>query len=457
MPPRPVIAVIGAGLSGSLLALHLLQTTPPEIQILLIERRPAFGPGLAYGTGSPHHLLNVRVGNMSAWPDRPRHLEQWLNARPSGGGGPGDFITRGTYGRYLSSMIQAAIAQPQAASRLILVHDEAVQLRRYSDGFRLTLGIGRTVDARAVVLAIGNAPPGDPPGVGLENLPTRAYVANPWAADALDGLSETSRLLLLGTGLTMIDVAVSIAARGPGASILAISRRGLTPRRHEGFQPIGSDPPPLPAGVLSDRVRWVRERARMVGWRQAIDELRPITKPVWLEASPKERRRFLRHLRPFWDVHRHRMAPAVADRIEAMRAEGRLTTAAGRILAVKEEGDDVVVHWRPRNQVSDLFARVDRIINCTGLGGDLPRSRDSLLRGLFEAGAATPDDLGLGLKVDAQCRLIDAGGRFQPGLYAVGPITRGAFWEVVAAPDIRNQVAEAASHLSRHLDIVTAG
>lgn len=446
--PAPAVAIVGAGFSGTLLALHLLEVGPPDLRILLVERTPGFGPGLAYAAHNPLHLLNVRVGNMSAWPDRPRHLEQWLAGEGGGeGADPAAFITRGTYGRYLASMLRAAVGGAEGARRLVLVPDEVVGLERRPGGLRLSLAMGRTLDVDAAVLAVGNLPPAPAPGVAAVGLPAEVYAPDPWAADALDGLDEAAPILLLGTGLTMVDVSLALDARGHRGPILALSRRGLAPHRHSGFFPIPAGEATATAMPLSQRLRRLRRRADEIGWRSAVDELRPAAQAIWRAADMAQRKRFLRHLRPWWDIHRHRMAPVVADRIDALRGERRLVLAAGRIVDVRPGGAGAIVTWRPRGERRLERVEVARIVNCTGPAGDPTQTGDPLLRRLLDQGRARVDRLGLGLDVDAQGRLIDAEGQADPRLYAVGPITKGAAWEIIAVPDIRNQVAEMAARL----------
>jgi len=343
MQSRKAVAIIGAGFSGSLLALHLLESGPEELTIFLIERDAGFGRGLAYGTRDPHHLLNVRVGNMSAFPDRPRHLEQWLaNWGDEALAHPAAFITRRAYGDYLGSMLRAAISRPTGAERLLLIHDEVVGLAPSPRGMGLTLAMGSQFDVDAAVLAIGNLPSAPPAGVDLTGLPEGLYAADPWAETTLDRLSKTAPVLLLGAGLTMVDIALSLKARGHEGTLFGLSRRGLTPRRHGGLAPAAYETPKIPDLPLSGLLRWQRQQARKLGWREAIDALRPATQALWREASPQQRRRFLRHLRPWWEVHRHRMAPAVADQVEALRANGQLVTTAGRLVSADQRG----MRWR---------------------------------------------------------------------------------------------------------------
>ena len=441
----PSVAVVGAGFSGALLALHLLKLGPADLQVSLIDRAGGFGRGLAYATRNPRHLLNVRVGNMSAWPDDPGHLADWL-AGEGEHADPAAFISRETYGGYLSAQLREAVSDG-VAGRLLLEHDQVIDIARAGDRLTLTLALGRTLEADAAVLAMGNLPPASPRGAGFETLPAGAYAADPWDPAALEDLGAVAPVLLLGTGLTMVDVAIDLEARGHRGPILALSRRGLVPRRHHGAPHAASLRLP-PAEPLSTRLAAFRWRAAAVDWRVAIDEVRPATQDLWREAGEAERRRFLRHLRPWWDVHRHRMAPQIADWFEA---HPRLSVAAGRLRSIAAEPALVRVDWRPRGSATDATVRVARIINCSGDGTDLARTRDPLLRRLVDSGAARLDPLGLGLDVDAKGRVLDADGQADPALWAVGPLTRGALWDITAVPDIRAQVAAVAADLAASL------
>jgi uncharacterized NAD(P)/FAD-binding protein YdhS len=211
------------------------------------------------------------------------------------------------------------------------------------------------------------------------------------------------------------------------------------------------DPAPPSPGLepLSARLRERRRRAAQVGWRAAIDELRPVTADLWRATDWAQKRRFLKHLRPWWDIHRHRMAPAVADAVEDMRARGALTVRAGRLTEAVVDPNGALVSWRARGARAVQTMCVARIINCTGAGGDLAQTRDPLLRRLLDKGAIRPDPLGLGLEVNDACQAIGADGVPSSVLYAAGPLTQGCSWEVVAVPDIRNQVAGLARTLAQ--------
>lgn len=429
------VAIVGGGFSGTLLAINLLRHGGPRAT--LIERRPPFGKGVAYSAPTATHVLNVRAANMSAFPDAPSSFADWLGAR--GQGGPSTFASRRSYGDYLAGLLDEAI-RDDVSGRLTLVDDNATAATISNDGVAVTLASGKVVRSDALVLATGNLPPHALPGVDEAEV-GEVYVADPWSLDP--GTAGEGPVLLLGTGLTMIDVALSLDDAGFSGEIVALSRRGLLPRVHAPAS-LGGLPERPPADLLL-LLRAVRARAAEIGWRSAIDELRPFTQDLWRGASPADQSRFLRHLRPWWDVHRHRIAPDVAARIKALVASGRLQIVAGRLGRV-DPGGRTTFTRRGGNRVST--ANFATIVNCTGPQGDLTRTDEPLLRGLFDAGLTRPDSCRLGLDVDPDCRLIAAEGSASDRLLAVGPMTRGAFWEITAVPDIRRQAWSLARRLS---------
>jgi len=433
------VAIVGAGFSGTLLAINLLRHDGPKAT--LIERAPAAGAGLAFGAASPEHLLNVRASNMSAMPDEPDHLVKWLEARGVEDAGK-RFIPRLLYGRYLQDLLEEAMRREP--DRIAIVHGQAVAIG--ADG-HVELADGRTIAADAAVLALGNLPPHDPPGIDWQAVGKDLYHSDPWERGVTDGLPLDGTVLVLGTGLTMVDVTLSLVQQGFVGKIVALSRRGLLPHVHEATAPppvIAERPPASNVPLL----RFVRALAAKEGWRRAVDALRPITQDLWRGASDVERRRFLRHLRAWWDVHRHRLAPDVAGRIAGLRQEGRLEIGGGRIEKIEPQGSRAEVTWWPRGASASKRITVDRIVNCTGPQGDLLRSDEPLLRQLIAAGLVRPDGLRIGIDVDRQGQVIDAGGQASDTLFAIGPMTRGAFWEIVAVPDIRVQSWQLARRLS---------
>lgn len=437
------VVVIGAGFSGLLTALHLVRD-PAGPKVRLVERGSTFGRGAAYSTGNSDHLLNVRVANMSAFPDEPEHFQNWL-ATHEGWQAHGGFVTRGVYGDYLQDLLKTALEET-AAGRLLLEGDEATDVRREGAGWSVTLGMGRKLAADAVVLALGVMAPAPPPSATPELIASRRYVGDPWDPKAaLD--PEVDEVLLIGSGLTMIDAAITLWR--PGRRFWAISRRGLIPRTHAST--IARPPFELRAGSPLEILRQVRAASADGRWREAIDDLRPHVRDIWQGWTARDRAAFLRHLRPWWDVHRHRLASSVARRIALLMRSRELVARAGDVTSMTLGREGVEVLWRPRGAKMTRRLGVGAVVNCTGLLGDLEQAKEPILSALISRGLIRADEARLGVEVDAASRPVGQSGATQPGLYAVGPLTRGAFWEITSVPDIRTQAAEVARTIHSHL------
>lgn len=451
-PPdrRPTVAIIGAGFSGVMTALHLLER-PDGPRVMLFDRRTPFARGVAYATGNPDHVLNVRAGNMSAWPDRPDHFMRWLAAARGTAPDAATFATRGEYGRYLQEVLAKVAGSASAAGRLVVAPDEIVGAVRQGDGWNIELGVGRRHQVDALALALGNPPPATPEAVDPDLISSGLYVCDPWS---WNGQPPDSRadlpILIIGSGLTMVDVALACARAFRGHDVVALSRRGLRPNAHEGPPPkdLPSPPPGLSPARLS---RWLRGAARERGWRAAVDSLRPSTQSVWGGWTHDERRRFLRHARPYWDVHRHRLAPAIAERVQVLTHSGQLTVRAGRIRRLTVVDGAVLCRWTPRGAHQDCEQAFSQVIACTGPTTDVAALRDPLLVSLREQGHIRADALRLGLDSTIEGRLIGADGTHTPRLFGLGPITRGALWEIVAVPDIRQQAPVVAAAVAKDL------
>jgi uncharacterized NAD(P)/FAD-binding protein YdhS len=439
------VAVIGAGASGTLLALHLLRRAPPGTRVTLIDRSAPFGPGLAYATGSASHLLNVPAGRMSAFVDQPRHFVDWLerqSAQLLGGIQPTEasFVPRRLYGAYLRQLLNREMHNVA----LDTVHDRVTAI----DGAVLRLASGRMISADLVVLATGNDRPASPCDAAAVAT-SRCWRADPWAPDAFSTLAALAPVLLVGTGLTMVDAVITLLDQGHTGPIHAVSRRGLLPRPHVSGAPVPAPQRQLPT-ELRELTRLVRAQITGDGWRGVIDALRPFTQEIWQSLSIEDRGRFLRHLRPWWDVHRHRMPPPVAARIDAARARGQLRIHAGRItgFATSEHGTDVQLRLRDGGATA---LHVECAVNCSGPCTDVTRSDDPLLRAQLRDGVARPDVCRLGLDVTSAGALRGRDGTVSQTLFALGPLTRGALWEVTAIPEIRRQCEVLALHLSELL------
>ncbi len=461
----PTIAIIGAGFSGTLLALHLLQRCPPHTRVVLIERNAQFGRGPAYSTGNSSHLLNVPAGKMSAFHQRPLDFLHWLQGLPAAemcGISPnaGTFVPRRMFGRYIRHLLNVEMKVPERRDQLELIRGDVTDIvlggtTRDGGGLTLVLDRNRTVRADRVVLGIGNFPPAPPPVADPSFYDQPAYKPDPWAPDTLAELDPDLPVLLIGTGLTTIDTVVSLLDQGHRGQITALSRRGLLPHRHSApgataLPETDAFPTRLNALTRALRASGASQIAAGGSWHAVIDEIRPITTELWQAMCVKDRQRFLRHLRPWWDTHRHRISGPVADRIAAARASGQLSIRAGRIRSYRQDraGGPVEVVFRPRFQDGLDSVTVGRVINCAGPDADYSRIRDTLVRTLLSKGLIRPDPLCLGLDVTANCALLSQNGSISRRLFAVGPVTRGTFWEMTAVPDIRQQAEFLAGQLA---------
>lgn len=444
------VLVIGGGASGTLLAAQLLRNASGPLRVALLERTGRVGPGLAYSTESTSHLLNVPAGRMSAFADDPEHFLRWMR-RLEPATAAGDFVQRRRYGQYLEAVLNEAREGAGQGVGLELLQGEVVSISPAGEGARVVLARGPVLEARTVVLAVGNAPPADLPVADGGLYASPRYVRSPWTEGALRRVQPHHPVLLIGTGLTMVDTVLSLAERRHEGRIHAISRHGLLPQVHRPGVVAGPPVAPAEPHRLRSILRTLRGQARLLeeggDWRAAVDALRPLTASLWRGLPEPERRRFLRHLRSFWEVHRHRMAPAVHDILQQLQASGVLRIHAARVRSfqLSEEGG-VLARVRPRGVSREATFRVQHVINCTGPDASIGRGHP-LLRGLLESGLVRTDALGLGLATDAEGALLDAHGRASGLLFTLGPLRRGDLWETTAIPEIRAQ----ALTLSRRL------
>jgi len=448
--PARHILIVGGGASGTLLAVHLLRRAGTDICVTLVEKREHLGEGFAYGEAQPMHLLNVRASNISAYPDAPDHFVEWLdrNAIREGVTGEGRFrfAPRLTYGRYLAEQLQEAADVPSNRHRFARVQDEAIAVSRGAHGIAVTLASGQTLAGDIAVIATGYEAPRR----------SRLPLALPtWQPIDAEWIEEIDSVLILGTGHSALDHIQLLLAAGYRGSMTAISRRGLLPAVHRPVNAEVIDRGDLPlARKMSEIWHWLRARSeaaaaqRGTDWRAVLDGLRPHMQAIWLSLAPEERRRFLRHARPWWEVRRHRMAPSVAATLNDLRDSGRLAVIAAKIVSIEGTGRSVEVAYRRRGAAENERLRVQAIIDCTGFSLDAASSRNAVARSLIDGGLARPDPLGLGFDVDASGALLAVGGAAAVDLFAIGPLTRGGLWETVGIPDIRVQCALLAERLS---------
>ncbi|MFL6770478.1 MAG: FAD/NAD(P)-binding protein [Sphingomicrobium sp.] len=437
--PATDAVIIGGGFSGTMIAAELARR---GISSALVDGSGRAGRGTAYSTPETAHLLNVVAGKMGAWADKPGDFAEAVAAE---GYDPNQFVPRRRYGDYLSQILRKA----RDSGLVTLISGDAAAAERSATGWSVRMADGSQVQAKLLVLAQGNQAPASLPFA--RGVPNELFVNDPWSDAGREAILKAAAsggdVLLIGTGLTMVDVVLSLDEARLRGRITALSRRGLAPRAHadHGVAPVSLEE--VPQGSLKRLWRWLLDRGAAVGWRAAVDSLRPHSHAIWRALSGAEQRRFLRHVRPWWDVHRHRIAPQVADRIRRLVQLGQLDIVAGRVMDMwaKDGKLDVAIKRRGKREANDqVFALA---INCTGPLGSISASDDPLLKELFGAGLAKPDALDLGIEVDARSRIVG-----DDRAWAIGPLSKGAFWEITAVPDIRGQVANVADDIAKELN-----
>lgn len=424
MPLR--VAIVGAGCSGALVAAHLLRQREP-VHIELIDPRLP-GRGLAYSTAWDQHLLNVRAARMSAFPSEPSHFLDWLHANGHPGATADTFVPRKVFGAYLQDILQTAL-QPAGREHRFRHHgSRAVRIEHDGVEARVSLDNGDRLVADRVVLATGNPAPRPLPA-GND-----WYFNSPWDRGALTGLDGKATVLLLGAGLTAIDAFLALEAQGHQGLIYCLSRRGKLSHVHTVYRKLPEAFVPRDIRSARHLLRAIRLRVKEAerqgyDWRAVIDSLRPITNDLWTRFDATEQARVLRHLKTWWDIHRHRMAPEIGVKLHAALERGQLRVLAGRLQQIQQNRIDI----RLRSQ-ADFSLVVDRLINCTGSEEDYRRVPNPLLQSVLESGWIQPHSIGKGYQT------------MSDWLFTLGPPRIGELFETTAVPELRMQ-AEALANL----------
>lgn len=454
-----VIVIIGAGFSGTVLAIQLLRralTTPTKV--VLIERNGTAGRGIAYATNNYPYLLNVPAGRMSINSQDPLEFLHFAQ-RKLPAVGARDFLPRALYGEYLQEVLRDAVQTTPVHVSLELVQADVQQLdaATASAPLRVELSNGITLHAHDIVLATGNPPPATLPGAD-ELAQHPAYVGNPWCVSR--NFTAEHSVLIVGTGLTMVDVVMKLTDDELNTpTVHAISRRGLVPLSHASSgnsqDSLKEEFDALLWSATSVR-RLLRATRRLAhsldergsNWREVIVYLRQIAPRLWQRLPAAERRRFTRHLQCYWDICRHLLPTAVRDHLQFVREQHKLHILAGRIQAMQAEGERIRVSWRARGHSQTQSAVFDAVINATGPDFNVQRSRDPLLRSLYEGGSIAADPLGLGIRTGANGAVIDQQGKRHPHLFYLGPLLRANDWETTAAPELFRYAEQLGEHLS---------
>jgi uncharacterized NAD(P)/FAD-binding protein YdhS len=456
------IIIVGGGFCGTALAIQLMrQAKNRALSILIVDRQGTLGRGVAYGTCDDDHLLNVPAGNMSALDDQPDDFLQYCQQLdPSATSS--SFVPRRIYGDYLEQLLAETERQFTTHVTLHRVQGDVHDLRSDEDGrLSVMLHDGRHLTALRVVLATGNERPMTPQGLTARLTDNPRYISDPWQKGALEALDRNSPTLLIGTGLTALDICATLSRRTGSAPIYILSRRGLVPQAHRptrtpgklDYQKLLCEEVFRAHGYgLRALARYVRTLAKEEDdWREVVGALRPHTQHLWTKLSLSDQQRFLRHLRTHWDTHRHRVAPTTYERFQHQVITGAVKLIAGRISNCTESDQGFTIQVSPRGSGQLETISAGHIVNCTGPNVNPKRTSDRLHRQLLDSQMLQADVLGLGLELDeyggAKGWCDDKPSR----LYYLGPMLRGRYWEATAVPELRLFVRRLATKLLNDL------
>ncbi|UVM25142.1 FAD/NAD(P)-binding protein [Pseudomonas sp. B21-021] len=458
------ILIVGGGLSGTMLAVQLLRL-PGRRKILVIEPRAELGRGEAYSAVELGHTLNGNAARMSVDPDNADDLTQWLTDHIAGGGWPESdqqhvpvselFPPRGLFGVYVQQRLaEAQQVGAQHGSTVEHVRAEVVDVQTSIDSVQLTLSDGQQLQGAHAVLATGMFPAARTPQKESSGL--NAAALDPWDVAAMRQLDPQSTVLIIGSGLTMVDAVVSLEQAGHRGPIEVFSRHGLLP--HVRRQPpvwvdfLAEDHGiRTPRQLLRELRRHCRDAiAQGIDWQAPLDTVRAHIGRLWSQASDVQRRQFVRHVRPWWESHHHRSPPLSAELVERLHREGRLRIHAASFKGLEPvSGDGVSIRIRPRGEAEARVVQGAALINSSGIEYDWRRVARPLPQQLLARGLVRPGPLALGIEAAVDGAVLDEEGRVSNRLFAMGPPLRGMWWESTAVTDVASQAKSLAARLVR--------
>lgn len=446
------ITIIGGGASGTLLAVNLLLNAGEKpLEVNLIERRGRLGRGVAFGTEIETHLLNVPAAKMGGFPDDVEHFYRWLCANDYDFE-PDSFVPRRIFGRYLGELLrdsQNGSSPPTA--HLKIIDDEAIDLVEGDGRLTVRLASGPEVVSDAAALAFGNFPPPQPSVADLAFTASPSYFRDPWSGTMYERIGRNDSIFIIGTGLSMVDLAMHFRAAGHQGKIFAISTRGLLPAVHE----LGSTYPSFydeikPMREITQILKAVRRHIAAAesdgsSWRAVIDSLRPATQQIWLDLPLAEKKYFRQHLSRYWNVARHRMPAEAASVIDEMRGSGRLEILKGRITQIDPVSQGFDIKFTTDGIASHRTA--DTLVNCIGSESNFANIDSPLIQNLLARGTIRNDELSLGLDATADGAMIGTDDKPSDRIYSLGTALKGILWESTAIPEIRTQARNLALKL----------
>jgi len=435
------VLIIGGGFSGVITAINLLKKSQTASTFGLINDKFPLSRGIAYSTNEPYHLLNVPAGKMSAFPDEPNNFVDWLATHPDFSSTEELhtlFIPRIVYGEYIQHLLNSQIQS--SPSTLHQIKDEAIALKVESNGYKVSLkNPQQKVQSPKIVLALGNALPFNVLQKYNITNQTKRYITNPWDFERIKQIPSDKDIVIIGSGLTTVDLLLTLKQNMHEGKIHVFSRHGFFPKAHKPFEPIS-----IPHNIDSfstalKSLRYLKLQLKShTNWRAVIDSLRPITQTIWQNWPNKEKKRFIKHLRVYWDIHRHRIAPEIMQSLKTIITANQVTISAGSITYAERKSNLFEIHFATKHAEQLKRLQSDYIINATG-PNYISYMNHPLIESLFNQNLTCWDNFKLGINVNFDNLLVNDHDKVSQNLYALGPLTKSKFWEVIAVPDIRDQ------------------
>lgn len=458
------IAIIGGGFSGTMLAVHLMNQNKIPLHIIMINSGYPLSKGVAYSSYSHKHLLNVAAKNMSAFPDNPQHFMQWIKKHENYGvldavTLPDMYLPRNVYGYYLKDIFDSTIRKKPESVEISFVHDEAVDAEMTNGKATVYFSFSPPVTVDKVVIASGNETPDRPNIENMAFYQSKNYFGNPWQHESVNHLPPEDDVLIIGNGLTMVDVVIGLREKKHKGKIYSLSPNGFKILPHRPVVPYRDLMDELqPPYDLLKLVKLFRKhvkilRSQNLSAETLVDSMRPLTQTIWQSWTFREKKRFMYHMRHLWGVARHRLPMPIHQQIQQYILDHSLEIVAGRILNITEDENGIDVLFRRKNTRKPDGFTVKRVINCTGPKSDISKVDKPLFRNLISRNIICPDEMKLGINALPDGTIINADGRQSTGFYSIGSLLKGILWESTAVPELRVQ----AKQLSEKLISVFAG
>jgi uncharacterized NAD(P)/FAD-binding protein YdhS len=461
------ICIIGGGFSGIMVAVNLIREAKSPLNLFLVNSGYPLSRGVAYSSYSNKHLLNVAAKNMSAFPDQPDHFIKWMNAHENYGVLdqemlPDMFLPRNIYGHYLKNIFDTTIRKKPEFVTIDFIHDEAIDIEINGLMAHVYFRVSPTIVAHQVVLATGNQVPDNPKLQDPSFYSSRNYFQNPWVQDSVNHLDPDKDVLIMGNGLTMVDVVLGLKEKKHRGKIFSLSPNGFRILPHRKVVPytelVNEIEPPYDLNKLVSLVRKhvIRLRAEGGNGEMLVDSLRPLTQKIWQTWSLSEKRRFIYHIRHMWGVARHRLPMEIHRQIQELILDDKLEIIAGRLKSITEDAHSITATFVRRNDLQLHSIQIGRVINCTGPQSDITKLRIPLIENLLQRGIIDADEMKLGFKAHADGTILDKNNLASDILFTIGSNLKGVLWESTAVPELRMQAKNLAGKLLLHSEMVNA-